>query len=331
MNLVLACYAAFLATGHTLQSKSIKAETIRKYLFEAKTFIQKFDLIKRDTTVDEDTNKQANCISKVLREQERFEKLKNRREPYTVAMHRRLHERTQLQYKHGKESACCDWFLLALIFGWRQIEWAQSAGSGLLTRVHLNDFGDVYAFTMNDIRLYGAGKIELNFAFALKNPSLIMYVKVTFRWQKNNNHGISRWCARNDKLTYLCPIRKWVSILQRYIQLRGSSCRDQPIAIYHNKAGDTRLITADIVNTLLRDLAVATHDLTKPEEIQKFSTHSFRVGACCLLFACGYPPEFIQRVLRWNSDAWKTYVRDLIVTAITHNLAMLQAYTMPQL
>ena len=82
LNLVLACYAAFLATGHTLQSKSIKAETIRKYLFEAKTFIQKFDHLKRDTTVDEDTTKQANCISKVLQEQERFEKLKNRREPY---------------------------------------------------------------------------------------------------------------------------------------------------------------------------------------------------------------------------------------------------------
>ena len=108
LNFALACYATFLATGHTLQSKSIKAETIQKYLFEAKTFIQKFDLLKRDATFDEDTNKQATCISKVLQEQERFEKLKNRREPYTVAMHKKLHERTQLQHKHGKESTCCD-------------------------------------------------------------------------------------------------------------------------------------------------------------------------------------------------------------------------------
>ena len=92
-----------------------------------------------------------------------------------------------------------------------------------------------------------------------------------------------------------------------------------------------RNITADRVNTLLRELAVKTYDLKSPEEIQKFSSHSLRVGACCLLFACGYPPEFIQRVLRWKSDAWKGYVRDLIVTAIKHNLAMLQADTMPQL
>ena len=147
LNYVLACYAAFLATRHTLQSRSNKASTIQKYLFEAKTCIQKFDLRKRDVLVDEATGKTAVCIS-------RLEGLKNRREPYTIAMHKALHKRTQLQYKHSKESACCDWFLLALIFGFRQIEWCQSAGSGLLTRIWLNDFNDVYAFTMNDIKLY---------------------------------------------------------------------------------------------------------------------------------------------------------------------------------
>ena len=92
-----------------------------------------------------------------------------------------------------------------------------------------------------------------------------------------------------------------------------------------------RNMTADVVNDLLRDLAIKTYNLTDTEEIQKFSSHSLRVGACCLLFACGYPPEFIQRVLRWKSDAWKGYVRDLIVTALKHNAAMLQADTMPQL
>ena len=92
-----------------------------------------------------------------------------------------------------------------------------------------------------------------------------------------------------------------------------------------------RNMTADVVNDLLRGLAIKTYNLTDTEEIQKFSSHSLRVGACCLLFACGYPPEFIQRVLRWKSDACKGYVRDLVVTAIKHNLAMLQADTMPQL
>ena len=146
---------------------------------------------------------------------------------------------------------------------------------------------------------------------------------------KNNDHGISRWCARNDKKPYLCPIRKWVSILLRFVQLRGIKCKDQPLANYQNKSGIARNITADVVNILLRELTVKTYDLKDIDEIQKFSSHSLRMGACCLLFAFGYLPEFIQCALFWNSDAWKGYVRDLIVTTITHNLAMLQADTMP--
>ena len=192
MNFVMACYATFLATGHTLQSKSIKADTIQKYLTDAKTFIQKFDLIKRDATIDEATNKTAFCISKVITEQRRFEGVKNRREPYTIAMHKTLHQQTQLRAKHSKESACCDWFLLALVFGWRQIEFCQSAGSGILTRVCQNLFNDAYAFTLNDIKLYGTGKIKLNFETAMKILTLMQYIKVHFRWQKNGNHGMTQ-------------------------------------------------------------------------------------------------------------------------------------------
>ena len=211
---------------------------------KAKTFIQKFDLIKRDATIDKATNKTASCISKVINEQRRFEGVKNRREPYAIAMHRLLHQQTQLQAKHCKESACCDWFLLALLFGWRQIEFCQSAGSGILTRVCINLFNELYAFTLNDIKLYGTGKIELNFETAIEIPTLMQYIKVPFCWQKNGDHGIDHWCAQNDKSPYLCPVRRW---------------------------------------------------------------HS------------------------WRSDAWKNYVRDLIVTAIIHNIAMLQADTIPQL
>ena len=186
-------------------------------------------------------------------------------------MHRKLHQQTQLQAKHSKESACCDWFLLALVFGWRQIEWSQSAGSGILTRVYLNLFNDVYAFIFNDIKLYGTGKVELNFKTAMKLPVLTKYIKVHFRWQKNGNQDIDRWCARNDKAPYLCPVRKWHNILNRFIQLQGSSCRDQPLSIYHNKKGLTRNITADVVNKLLRELAVDTYNLKTMEEIQKLS------------------------------------------------------------
>ena len=75
--------------------------------------------------------------------------------------------------------------------------------------------------------------------------------------------------------------------------------------------------------------AVEVYGLTKRSEIQAFSCHSLRVSVCCILYATGYSGEFIQRALRWRSEAWKTYVRDLVVVTIQHNKAMSEADTMP--
>ena len=45
----------------------------------------------------------------------------------------------------------------------------------------------------------------------------------------------------------------------------------------------TRNITTDVVNKLLRELAVGTYNLKTIKEIQKFSTHSFWVNTCIKL------------------------------------------------
>ena len=71
-----------------------------------------------------------------------------------------------------------------------------------------------------------------------------------------------------------------------------------------------------MVTAELRSLAVQVHHLTKQEDIDRFSSHSLRVGACCIYFAAGYNPSFIKRVLRWDGDSWKLYVRDLVCTAV---------------
>ena len=135
----------------------------------------------------------------------------------------------------------------------------------------------------------------------------------------------------NETKQYLCLVRKWISIIQRFIRLRGPNIQNEPLAVYRNKKGQVRNITADIVNSLMRSLAVETYKLTKKEDIQLFSCHSLRVGACTLLFSTNYPSHFIKKVLRWRSESWQTYVRDLIVTSIQHNEALLKADTMPSL
>ena len=78
------------------------------------------------------------------------------------------------------DSANKDWICQGIHFGLRQVEFCQSAGSGILTRVYNNPFGQPYAFTLDDVKLYGKGKIQLDFNTAMDNPSAVEYVHLTF-------------------------------------------------------------------------------------------------------------------------------------------------------
>ena len=84
-----------------------------------------------------------------------------------------------------------------------------------------------------------------------------------------------------------------------------------------------------MVTDEIQTLAKEVHSITDEKELVRFSSHSLRVGACCIYFAAGYAPEFIQRVLRWESDAWRTHVRDLLCTAIKVVTVMNEADSMP--
>ena len=116
--------------------------------------------------------------------------------------------------------------------------------------------------------------------------------------------------------------------MKQFVRLVGFN-EELPLALYKNKKGETRLITADVVDNFIRATAEQVYELKPEIAKQKFATHSFRVGACCILFAAGYSPDFIKQVLRWESDCWRTYVRDLVCTAVQQVVAMNDCKKMP--
>ena len=52
LNCALGCFAVYLATGHTIYCKSIKASTLRLYLTAAADLIQKIDPVPRNAMND---------------------------------------------------------------------------------------------------------------------------------------------------------------------------------------------------------------------------------------------------------------------------------------
>ena len=73
LNIVLGCYALYLATGHTIYSQSIRADTLTEYLKAASGIIQKLDPVPdRDAMYTADGNKYEGIVS-ITREVRRIE------------------------------------------------------------------------------------------------------------------------------------------------------------------------------------------------------------------------------------------------------------------
>lgn len=329
LNLVLAAYAMYLATGHTILSQSIKSGTISSYLKDAADFISRLD-----TTVDRDARKtdkgtMYEGIQKVIGEVKRLEKVPERREGYTIAMHRQLCENTRLRHQDDKVTVVRDWCTVGLQGGFRRSEYCQIKSSGLLHNYDVCPLGGPTAFALDDIQFFSRTQSQLDRSYALSNPDCVYFIKVWFRWQKNGFHNIFRWFARNDEKPFLCGVSAWIRIVERYIRLVGTS-NDKPLAVYkHEGTGFPRYLTSTIVTIEMRILAQSVHGITKKEDLQRFSCHSLRVGACNIYFASGVSPEVIKRVLRWESDAWRQYVRDLRCTAVQVVTSMNTADNLP--
>ena len=73
------------------------------------------------------------------------------------------------------------------------------------------------------------------------------------------------------------------------------------------------------VEKVLRQAAKVVHKISSESELKKWGCHSIRVGACVRLQLLGKPAHFIQSRLRWRSEAWRDYLRNLPELADVHN------------
>ena len=77
LNIVLGCYALYLATGHTIYSQSIRAATLDKYLKAASGVIQQLDPVPdRNAMYTANGNKYKGIVS-ILREVQRIKLVPN--------------------------------------------------------------------------------------------------------------------------------------------------------------------------------------------------------------------------------------------------------------
>jgi hypothetical protein len=331
----LALYAVHLASGDTLFCQAIKASTIGNYLRDVAQFLARFlnvDVRKLDAT----QTRLAPVIQLVLDEVTRWEKVPDKREPFTPAMWEHMFAETnQAKDAYSLGPSLCNWFGCGLFGGFRLTEWAQEAGSSDLFSPLLDDTGTPKAFCLPDLefRLTNNRRISLHEAFRQPARSLHRAI-ITFTHQKNGDNGEKRAFVRNAKNPRLCFVTLVLRIFKQFIHLVGWDATAIPLAIYRTDSGEIRPITATDIAGAMRATAASVYGLDpvkQAKELQLWSSHSLRVGACVVLHAHGFTGPQIQFLLRWKSDAFMAYLRNLGFLATQQNLALSDSCDMPNL
>ena len=317
-------YATHLATGSTLLFRTIKASTIQSYLHDVATFLGRYRAIDPRFISAADT-KLAPVIGRVLTEQRRWETVPNRREPFTLEMHRQIATLPTVALDPcGLDAAMSNWTLCNLYAGCRGIEWAQTNFQDRpISSYTKNIHKRAYAFTPEDVQIFTSTSQPLTIEQALQSPALVGKIKLRFDEQKNGQHGEWKLFTRNLAKPELCFIEHFMAILARhYLLLDPGIAPTHPLSVYRAPNGTIYNITTADVEVVIRQAAATLYKLDPVKDrahLSLFSSHSLRVGACTTLYSQGFSRMEIKFLLRWKSDAFMTYLRNLAVTSRRHN------------
>jgi hypothetical protein len=337
-TLQLAIYAMHLGTGCTIICRQIKVCTIKKYILDVSHFLQLFDVHSFDFCYDNSgESKFSPVLQKVYDELERWENVPNRREPFTLEMLEdyRAEVIREKYHEDSLHAAMLDWFEIGLFAGLRKSEFAQDAGCYNTDYPKMNFRHETQAFCLGDVYFQSSTRRRYTAVQALTAPPSEVMVKcwIVFRTQKNGSNGEQRLFSKNRKVGGKCFVKAMMRVLRRFVRLMGANDFTTPLAIYSPGPGVTpRLITSTEIESIMRKVASRLYNLDPvkdQKDLQRWSTHSLRVGACVILHVMGFSEAQIKWLLRWRSNAFMVYLRNLVPLAEKQCAAFDEAVGMP--
>ena len=325
----LAAFAIHLSMGNNLYCRRIKLGTIKEYVNAVAhlTAIHRAEDVRKDNPVDQSAGKYLTAVYKELK---RWEDVPNRREATTPEMLLHAHERADKAPPDSLDSVLADWYTIGIFAGLRCGEYAQTDTRCTDPNRPTKDFrGGTRAFCIKDFRVQTKSGRRLKGAAILSVPmDDIVSVWLKWRTQKNNDNGLERLFRRSKKSGRINIIRAMYRIVDRFVRLRGADDVNTPLSVYKSTTGETLLVTSDNITHHMRAIAIDVYKLDPEkdaDDISRWSSHSLRVGACVFLHARGFGPLDIKWLLRWNSDAYKVYLRNF------HGLSDRQAAAFDQI
>ena len=334
--LQLCMYTMHLMSGSTLFCRRIRLSTIKLYISAAASLVQLLGESSADPRKHEGTDKTHPILASIFAEYERWEKQPNRREPLTLemlsAVERRAATTTCKSVTTSLLPALCDWFECGLYAGFRLSEWAQDSTHSDVTSPALNLFGDPTALCLPDVTFATTNNKKVTALAALQHPPAhIVKCWITFRTQKNGDHGEKKLFTQNPGGRSF--VHAMLRIIRRFVELRGPSDVTTPLALYRcTKTKTAKFITSTDIEYTLQTAAIDVYGLDIKKDaaaLKLWSAHSIRVGACVILHVCGCTDAQIQFFLRWRSRAFMVYLRNVAALSNVQNSTMNKAEAMP--
>lgn len=318
-------YTYTLCNHETILNKPIKTNTIELYHKAAISFPKTFNEITATThktiwnPLKDVNGKKPQTITDLLQEHKLWEDEISKRKPVTEEMFNYIQSLVNQQKPCSLISALADWATIARQAGLRLSEYCQDSRTIKPGNYALNVYGEAKAFTINDFIFVGHNNENLNPSHTDRlDISRIGGAYIRWRTQKNGTKNETLPYAINNKDKTRCVVRAMLRIRLRAQHLNILPTEPLAVAAYNNVPF---FIQDTHVNGLLRDAAAKVHNVTTADELKLYSTHSYRVMACVLLYNAGKSTEFIKNRLRWKSEAFKMYLRHLPTLAKQHNEA----------
>lgn len=205
------------------------------------------------------------------------------------------------------------WAIIGIFFGLRGTEYLLSPYNSK----HKNIDGSLKELFFSDVTFEVAPEfrtipgIELTMTLGQ-----VSGVDVLFRFQKNGDNFIHRFHRKTGHAIF-CPVIQLWAAKTNFEQIAPRQVAASPLAVC---AGGQQLTVAKMEKTLKKAARAFNPHITA-SALRLVTVHSIRVGALHRALLQVNPiVELICFFLRWNSDAYKLYVR-----AGQHNFSTLSA------
>ena len=323
---IIGNYTVFLLDGNTLDSLKVRAGTVVGYLRAVNKHY------KRNHTHEPFNKDDESDAAVLVRDQEKFEKKPDKRNPLTNAMCLKMCQLAKEDKDSvGFRSAAWDWTALGRYGGFRAQEFCMEKSKKIRYYAMPDGTLIVRAFVHRNFTYYDGEGTRMDDELALRKRRLVQAAGQIYDVQKNRQNGQEITQARlqpNPELdagpcstSDLCPVRRSLSIKTR-ANVLGHTDPEDPLCVYRKKCGDVVYLTGTDMTEYYRFVLRLVQPSVTDDEVSLISTHSLRVCACVLLHEAGKDGPYIKIRLRWLSNCYEVYLRNTETIRQQHSEAM---------